>query len=153
MASPKKEQIDNEQSIKLNRPPKAKKPRLTSSTSTSRKAIATSESNNIPLLHPPSLKGRPLPTLILDNGGWTIKHGMISPPSSSNPNTISKNESKFQSNQSTSTSTSTSTSIIKPNQSYNVIAKPKHVLTTLLSNEINTIQNKSNLIFKRPLER
>jgi len=37
--------------------------------------------------------------------------------------------------------------------SYNVIAKPKHQLTTLISDEIDTIQNKSNLIFKRPLER
>lgn len=108
--------------------------------------IAGKEASTSTLLLPPSLKGRPLPTLILDTGGWTIKHGVISPKG------IDQNVSSSN----TTLPNNTTTSIvetIKPNQSSNVIAKPKHVLTTLISNEINTIQNKANLIVKRPLER
>lgn len=97
-----------------------------------------------PLLLPPSLTGRALPTLILDTGGWTIKHGTVTP--TTNPNTITANNT-------IDTSNANGSVMIQPKKSYNVIAKPKHVLTTLVSNEINTIQNKSNLIFKRPLER
>jgi len=42
---------------------------------------------------------------------------------------------------------------IKPTHSPNVSAKPRHQLTTLLSSQIDTIQNKSQLITTRPLER
>ena len=101
-----------------------------------------------PLLLPPSLTGRPLPTLILDTGGWTIKHGTVTP--TINANSIASNHAATNDSANAPIATN---NVMQPKKSYNVIAKPKHVLTTLVSNEINTIQNKSNLIFKRPLER
>ena len=127
---------------------KRKSPTPSSST-----AKASSNGNTTaipPLILPPSLSGRPLPTLILDSGGWTIKHDVVSPPISAAANTSNPT---VASASSLSTSTTSTQPTASPKQSYNVIAKPKHVLTTLISNEINTIQNKSNLIFKRPLER
>jgi len=94
-------------------------------------------------LRPPTLVGRPLPTLILDTGGWSIKHATFTPNSNTGTGTSSNNNVNININASAS-----------PRYSYNVIAKPKHQLTTtLLSNEIDTINNKSQLIFKRPLER
>ncbi len=104
-----------------------------------------------PLILPPSLSGRPLPTLILDSGGWTIKHDVLSPATTSCTNEstdLSNSNSSSSPNDAANTAASTS-----PKQSFNVIAKPKYALTSLISNEIDTIQNKSNLIVKRPLER
>lgn len=43
--------------------------------------------------------------------------------------------------------------ILRPVYSPNLAAKPKHQLTTLLSSQINSIQNKSQLSFMRPMER
>lgn len=133
----------------------------TSSTTSTSTSTSASSGATVPLiLLPPSLIGRPLPTLILDSGGWTIKHDIIYPSTSAAASTSGEEESSKPHNCSTrniNTSTCTSARTVAaptpPKQSYNVIAKPKHVLTTLISNEINTIQNKSNLIFKRPLER
>ena len=71
----------------------------------------------------------PLPTLLLDNGGWTIKHALLKP----NP--------------------TSDTAKILPTLSQNLSAKPKHQLTTLFSSQINSIHNKSQLVISRPLER
>lgn len=71
----------------------------------------------------------PLPTLLLDNGGWTIKHALLKPNSTSD------------------------TPQMHPTLSQNLSAKPKHQLTTLFSSQINSIHNKSQLVISRPLER
>jgi actin-related protein 6 len=79
---------------------------------------------------PPRLIG-PLPTLILDTGGWNIKHAVIRPVDDDNHGDDS----------------------IQPTRSPNLAAKPKHQLTTLISSQINNIQNKSQLSLMRPMER
>lgn len=71
----------------------------------------------------------PLPTLLLDTGGWTIKHAVLKPNQMANA------------------------AQIHPTQSQNLSAKPKHQLATLFSSQINSIHNKSQLIISRPLER
>jgi actin-related protein len=78
---------------------------------------------------PPQITG-PLPTIVLDTGGWSVKHATLYP------------EKNLQQNQ-----------IVKPTHSPNVSAKPKHQLATLLSSQIESVQNKSQLITTRPLER
>ncbi len=78
---------------------------------------------------PPPIIG-PLPTLILDTGGWNIKHGTVYPGSM-----LQRNND------------------VKPTKSQNVSAKPSYQLATLLSSQIDTIQNKSQLVTTRPLER
>ena len=108
-----------------------KKP--TKSKARPRKRIKTENSTPPP---PPKLTG-PLPTLILDTGGWNVKHGMLHP------------HQKLLEGDSNERTHST----ILPTYSPNISAKPKHQLTTLLSSEIDTIQNKSQLMITRPLER
>jgi len=88
---------------------------------------------------PPPLLTGPLPTLILDTGGWTIKHATLFPPSKKQLD----NESNTIDNR----------GITAPTHSPNVLAKPKHQLTTLLSSQINTVQQKSQLFVTRPIER
>ncbi len=146
-----------------------KPPRNKDTSKLSNAAAAAARAAKSPLLLlPPTLVGRPLPTLVLDTGGWTIKHDILLPSNynnnananvntnatgtSTNTDAASASSSDTNINANTNINTGTSTSS-KIKLSYNVIAKPKHQLTTLISNEINTIQNKSNLIFKRPLER
>ena len=90
-----------------------------------------------PIIVPPTLAG-PLPTLILDTGGWSIKHALLHPATNE---TIEESSSQ-QDNLS-----------IRPQHSPNLSAKPKHQITTLLSSEINSIHNKSQLFITRPLER
>ncbi len=80
---------------------------------------------------PPPLTGA-LPTLLLDTGGWTIRHAVLHP---------------------TPVQTGDMNVEVKPTHSPNVSAKPKHQLTTLLASQVNTIQNKSQLIVTRPMER
>lgn len=93
-----------------------------------KKKVKVATKPKVPSLPLQSYAG-PLPTLLLDNGGWTIKHAVLKPNQALDAEKI------------------------KPTQSQNLSAKPKHQLTTLFSSQINSIHNKSQLIISRPLER
>mmetsp|Transcript_3733 Transcript_3733/g.7141 ORF Transcript_3733/g.7141 Transcript_3733/m.7141 type:complete len:634 (-) Transcript_3733:68-1969(-) len=99
-----------------------------------RRRIATTaaETSQTTPAAPPRLTG-PLPTLILDTGGWNIKHAVVRP--------VPQHGGQYDNDD------------IQPVHSPNLAAKPKHQLTTLLSSQINNIQNKSQLSLMRPMER
>ena len=78
----------------------------------------------------------PLPTLILDSGGWTVKHGTVLPSSASAP-----------------ASAATTAAAAAPRLSPNATAKPHHQLTILCADQISQIANQGQLIYSRPLER
>ena len=81
-----------------------------------------------------------VPTLVLDSGGWTIKHGIVQSPKQD----LDTRKISLQAN---------TLDRISPNYIPNVTAKPNHQLTTLVGDEINTVKNKAQLHFSRPLER
>mmetsp|Transcript_22179 Transcript_22179/g.33776 ORF Transcript_22179/g.33776 Transcript_22179/m.33776 type:complete len:737 (-) Transcript_22179:47-2257(-) len=117
------------------------------------KPTSTSVSNKRPKSTtptPPMISNTtPLPTLLLDTGGYNIKHATLHP---SQKNGAVSN-SIGTSTGSTTSSSGKNTARKKPTFSPNLSAKPKHQLTTLLSSQIETIQNKSQLFVTRPMER
>lgn len=113
----------------------------TSAAITSKATVASTTTNTT--THPPQLTG-PLPTLIIDTGGWNIKHATLFPTQQQQHDNNTTNNNN---------TTSSSSADKKPSKSPNLIAKPKHQLTTLLSSQIDTVQNKSQLTITRPMER
>jgi len=100
-----------------------------------------------------------LRTLILDTGGWSIKHGTVlqQPKSQSELQFDSTSEGASipirDSNSTTNPNSNTPSPPQEPSQSPNLSAKAKHQLATLLSDQINTIHNKSQLKVTFPQER
>ena len=77
----------------------------------------------------------PLATLVLDSGGWTVKHGTVLP---SNPS---------------ASAASATSGPPQPRLSPNATARPHHQLTVLCGDQITQISNQGQLTFTRPLER
>mmetsp|Transcript_16498 Transcript_16498/g.36623 ORF Transcript_16498/g.36623 Transcript_16498/m.36623 type:complete len:692 (+) Transcript_16498:80-2155(+) len=89
-----------------------------------------------------------LPTLILDSGGWTVKHGTVVPTA-----LHAETDAQTQSHNDVPSIGSETPSPL-PRQSPNATAKPKHQLTILAADETETaVRNQSQLEFTRPLER
>lgn len=86
----------------------------------------------------------PLPTLILDSGGWTVKHGTVLPSASTVAAAPGNNGTP---------SIAPTFEKQSPRLSPNATAKPHHQLTILCADQISQISNQGQLSFTRPLER
>lgn len=94
-----------------------------------------------------------MPIVVLDSGGWTVKHGTIFPKIKTK-----KDADSTTSNQQTLNENTDSQSIEgDTNNTYtetpNLTAKLRHQLAVLVGDEIHTVKNKAQLELKHPLER
>mmetsp|Transcript_39338 Transcript_39338/g.57876 ORF Transcript_39338/g.57876 Transcript_39338/m.57876 type:complete len:654 (-) Transcript_39338:40-2001(-) len=94
---------------------------------------------------PPPSNPRIQRIVILDSGGWTIKHGTIC---ITNAKTKEEEGEKEESHNATKASSSS-----RPRQVPNATAKLKHQIANLIGDEINTVKDKSQLEISRPIER
>ena len=78
-----------------------------------------------------------LPTLLVDNGGWMIKYGLVLPPKHND----GKNYTPVPSGSN------------KMASMYNATARPPHQLAVLAGDEINAMKNLGQLSWNHPMER
>ena len=98
---------------------------------------------------PPTPRSVPITTvLVMDTGGWTVKHGSFN-----NYNHGENSDSVSNDDDHNIMKKATTKLVIPPNQSPNARAKPKHQLALLTADEIHSIHNKGQLEFIRPMER
>jgi len=77
-----------------------------------------------------------LPTLLVDNGGWMIKYGLVFPKHTGGKN-----------------STSVPTDSNRMSSMYNATVRPPHQLAVLAGDEITSMKNLGQLSWNHPMER
>ena len=134
----------------------AKRSRKRPSTATTKNAVTKQNPTNGNTILPRKKPEGPIsmPIVILDSGGWTVKHGTVIPKIKSKkdtednttvPPTTTNNDDTPQTNETSAQVTYTETP--------NLTAKLRHQLAVLVGDEIYSVKNKAQLEFKHPLER
>lgn len=114
------------------------------------KQVASAQTSSIANLQQQLTIPTNLPICIIDNGGWTVKYGIIIPP------TVSANNSDENSMKDDDAYKNTSNNNHDESASmmYNATARPPHQLTILAGDEITTrMKNLGQLQWNYPLER
>ena len=92
-----------------------------------------------------------MPIVILDTGGWTIKHGTVSPRDLQGPEKASTANAKL--NHPDASTNDLNIDAFFYNETPNLTARLKHQLAVLVGDEIHTVKNKAQLQLNHPLER
>lgn len=92
---------------------------------------------------------KPLPILILDSGGWTVKHGTVLPANLSSTTDTEKDDCDCSKEINHASQDENDPYTETPN----CTAKLRHQIAVLVGDEIHTVKNKAQLEINYPLER